>query len=430
MLRNITARQCVRFVGLMAILFSIEVGEARAENWTRFRGPNGSGVATEHTFPATWSDEDYLWKVRLPGVGHASPVGWEERVYITSGDQESGDVFLQCFAADDGRELWRRDFPGRTFSKHASNSFASATPAVDSERIYVTLCDGGKIKCVALTHTGEPVWKADLGDFNGPHGFAASPAVIEGVVCLQVDHDDLNDDQATGQSGALVGLEAANGNVVWKVERPAAKASYSTPCLWVADGGRATAISQSMSGGMQAVDVHSGHVVWQLTDSLPARTVSSPFLANDYLLLGVCGGGGSGKRLVGVQLVGDSPPLEQLVLTKHLPYVPTPVVSDNLMFLWHDQGKVSCVDLTAQDPSKLLWTKRIGGKFFGSPILAGDKVYCLSMDGRAIVINADDEFKLLGENDLGEPSSATPAVHQGRLYLRTESTIACLAAGQ
>lgn len=411
-----------RPLAAIALATSVIAGAAYAENWTRFRGPNGSGHAlATASFPAKWVDGDYQWKIHLPGVGHGSPVGWEQRLFVTSGNPETGAVTLQCLDAESGSELWQRAFPGHTYRMHATNSYASTTPAVDAERVYLTMSDGGTMQCRALSHDGQDLWETDLGKFTGNHGFAASPVVIEGMVCLQVDHAQ------QGEPGALVGINAASGEIVWRTERPAGKASYSTPCEVIAAGDRTAALSQSMTGGMQAVDVHSGEVLWQLDDVLPARTVSSPFLAGE-MIIGVCGGGGGGTQLVGVQLDASGKPAEKVRMTKNLPYVPTPVVSDGLMFLWHDQGRLACVDLNSDEPGELLWNQRIGGKFFGSPILADGKIYCMSMEGQAVVVAAEREYRLLGKTDLGEPSSATPAVHQGNMYLRTESSLACLPA--
>ena len=388
-----------------------------AENWTRFRGPNGSGIALDTvSFPATWTVEDYLWKKQLPGKGHSSPVGWENRIFVTARDAENNAITLLCLAADDGTQLWQRKFESHSYPMHAGNSYASTTPTVDGRYVYLTWSSGGEMHCVALSHQGEVKWRTELGKFVGAHGFAASPVVIEGVVCVQVDQEE---------EGFLVGIDASSGDIRWRAARPAGKASYATPCEVATNGGRTVVIAQSMTGGMQAVAIDNGEVVWELADLLPARCVSSPFVING-MVLGVCGGGGSGKLLVGVDPKSAKKPQVKLSLTKQIPYVPTPLAKDNWLFLWHDQGKVSCVDLNADDPAKLEWTKRIGGKFFGSPILADDKIYCLSNEGRAVVIAADREFALLGENDLGEPSFATPAVHQGKMYLRTESSLACL----
>ncbi len=414
-------------------LFAAEV---QGENWTRFRGPNGSGIASESVFPATWTEDDYLWKKTLPGVGHGSPVGWKNRVFVTSGDPETGAITLHCLATDDGESLWKREFASQTYAMHVKNAYASTTPTVDAQQVYLTWAAGGKIHCTALTHQGDEKWDVELGNFAGQHGFAASPIVVDivvdgvvhGVVCVQVDQEE--DD-------FLAGIDAQSGKVLWRAGRPAGKVSYATPCVVSLADDRSAVLTQSTAGGMQAVDVQTGKILWQDAEVFPARCVSSPFVARGKVF-GACGGGGGGKLLAIVDLPLDlsldkqpprtKPLLTKQILTKQIPYVPTPLVTGDWLFLWHDQGKVSLVDLSSATPQKSEWTERIGGKFFGSPILAGDKIYCLSDAGLAVVIAADREFKLLGKTDLGEPTHATPAVHQGRMYLRTESSLACLPA--
>ncbi|MEM8945001.1 MAG: PQQ-binding-like beta-propeller repeat protein [Planctomycetota bacterium] len=411
-----------QIVAMSVVLGALAVGLApsiHAENWTRFRGPNGNGIATSVSFPATWTNDDYLWKIDLPGVGHSSPVGWGDRLFVTTGDTETGDITLHALSPSTGAQQWQQVFDGNTYAMHAGNSYASSTPAVDEHHVYFAWSAGGRLHCAALGHDGNEIWRTELGDFIGPHGFAASPMVVEGVVCVQVDHAD---------AGYLIGIDAQSGEVRWRADRPAGKASYATPCVLPrGETGDAVVISQSMEGGLQLIDALTGTVVWQNATAFPARCVSSPMLVGETLV-SICGGGGRGKLLVGMDVsAGPTQPTEKLTLTKQLPYVPTPLRVGNRALLWLDQGMVSMVDLSANGPpKKAVWTERVGGKFFGSPILAGDKVYCLSMDGRAVVIAADDEFELLGDNDLGHPSNATPAVHQDRLYLRTESTLACL----
>lgn len=402
---------------VFAVWLAITTQSSQAENWTRFRGPNGSGIASEGNFPATWTEGDYAWKIKLPGKGHSSPVGWGDRLFVTTGNPETGDVTLHCLASATGDEIWQREYAGQTYKMHAGNSYASTTPVLDEQRVYLTWASGGTMHCAALTHEGKDVWQVELGSFAGPHGFAASPMIADDVVCAQVDH---------AEGGYLVGIDANSGQEKWRAKRPASKASYATPCVVTSADGKTAVISQSMAGGMQAIDVQSGEVIGEQADAFPARCVSSPILAGE-MVVGVCGGGGSGKLLVGMDFGSSQQPIEKLMLTKQVPYVPTPLLVDQRLYLWHDQGKVSMAELDGETPpKKVAWTQRVGGKFFGSPILAGDKIYCLSMDGRAVVIAATNEFQLLGDNDIGEPTNATPAVHQGRLYLRTESSLACL----
>ena len=416
---------CLKGRGIIAALlcslvaFLLNAQVEAAENWTRFRGPNGTGIASDVSFPATWSENDYAWKIKLPGKGHSSPVGWGEKLFITSGDVETGDITLHCLNAESGTEIWKQTFAGGTYSLHAGNTYASSTPAIDEKLVYFTWSTGGHMHCAALTHDGDDAWNTELGDFAGPHGFGASPMVVDGVVCMQVDQ---------GESGELVGLDAPSGSFKWRVPRSAGKASYATPCMLPRkEQGPTVVVSQSMEGGLQLIDLQSGDIVWENAEAFPARCVSSPVLMGTTLV-SICGGGGRGKLLLGYD-VSDSvqQPMEKLSLKKQLPYVPTPVKVGEQLLLWGDSGVVSMLDLSSETPpKKAAWRERIGGKYFGSPILAGDKVYCMSMEGRAVVLAASNEYQLLGDNDLGEPSNATPAVHQGRLYLRTESTLACL----
>src|SRR5262249_10962871 len=101
-----------------------------AQEWRRFRGPNGSGIGKAE-LPARWTEEDINWKTALPGVGHSSRVLWGDRLFVTSGEEATGKRIVVCLRASDGSQLWQREFPGQRHRKHADNSFASATPAVD-----------------------------------------------------------------------------------------------------------------------------------------------------------------------------------------------------------------------------------------------------------------------------------------------------------
>src|SRR5262245_17947998 len=115
-------------------------GPIEAQEWTRFRGPNGSGVSPADTIPSRWTAKDYRWKVELPGTGHSSPVLWGKRIFLTSGDEATGKRLVVCLRAGDGTRIWLREFAAERHRKHADNSFASATPAVDERHLY--LCWG------------------------------------------------------------------------------------------------------------------------------------------------------------------------------------------------------------------------------------------------------------------------------------------------
>src|SRR5262249_5340660 len=170
------------FAGSLVLVLLI--AQAAATDWPRFRGPNGAGLAPALDFPARWGEQDYRWKVRLPGVGHSSPVVWGERVFVTCADEKAGTRSALCLDAATGRQLWRRHFPLTQPPRPPDNGAASATPAADERHLYVAFADARQYLVVALTHAGEEVWRADLGPFRGGHGFGASPVVCEGVVAV------------------------------------------------------------------------------------------------------------------------------------------------------------------------------------------------------------------------------------------------------
>jgi outer membrane protein assembly factor BamB len=386
---------------------------AADENWSRFRGPNGAGVAAAATLPATWTEDDYLWKLDLPGKGHSSPVAWENMLYVTSADEQTAELTLHALDATTSDERWRKTFPSSPQKLHGANSFASSTPAVDAQRVYLSAAAPDSLEVVALTHAGDEVWRRQVGPHEYQHGFGGSPIVVGDLVIVANDNS---------QSGYVVALDASTGQPRWRRERTSGVESYATPAVWRGDDGRESIIVHSTSEGMVALAPADGSVQWQLPDAFPARCVWSPVVAGE-LVIGGSGQGGAGQSFAVVR--PDKQPQVVYELKKSTPQVPTPVVKDDLLFVWSDRGVATCCELNS---GEVLWTERVGGKYFSSPIIAGDKLYGVSSDGECVVLAADREYELLGRTDLGDAAHATPAVQNGRMYLRTERSLACLPA--
>ena len=388
-----------------------------AEQWSRFRGPNGSGVASDGSFPATWTEDDYLWKAPLPGRGHSSPVAWDDVIFVTVGDETSGALTLLALDAETGAERWRTPFDSAPHSLHAANSYASSTPVVDAERTYVTWATPDSLQAAAVDRRGDVVWRRDLGPADYKHGYGGSPIVVDDLLIVANDH--------TGDS-FVAALDAKTGKTRWVRPRQGGTESYATP-LVIDNAGEQQIIVCSSAEGIAALSPSDGAVVWQLPGIYPARCVNSPIAANGLVFTG-SGEGGNGKNLTAVKSTGaqrDANAAVAYELNKVLPQVPTPIVVGECLFTWSDRGVVSCYDAASGDQR---WTKRIGGNYFGSPVAAGGKLYGVSADGEAVALAATDEYQLLGRSSLGEGSHATPAIHQGKMFLRTESTLACLPA--
>ena len=405
---------------LAAGLIVLSAAVSNGQEWTRFRGPNGTGISDAKTIPTKWSPADYNWKVELPAVGHSSPVLWGDRIFLTGADDKSATRFVFCLRAGDGKLLWSKEFKSQQHHRHQLNSFASATPALDAERVYVAWSTPDEYTLTALTHGGDVVWQRDLGPFVSQHSCGISPIVVDDLVILGNDQDkeDEKDKSLHGQS-FLIAVDARSGDTRWKLDRDSAVVAYSTPCLHRAADGGSELIFNSQAHGITAVDPGSGRVNWEVRDLFDKRSCSSPVLADGNLIIGTCGSGGGGNYVVAIKpgTPGDvnSGSLAYKI-EKQAPYVPTPIAKGDLLFLWGDNGIVSAVKAKT---GTSLWQKRIGGTFYGSPVCVDDHLYCVNTDGDVVVLRAGEEFEELGTNPLGEVCHSTPAVADGRMYLRT-----------
>lgn len=392
---------------------------AAGQEWTRFRGPNGTGRSDATSVPVQWTEADLNWKVKLPGIGHSSPVLWGDKIFLTSAMEETATRLVICLRASDGGLEWKKEYPSQVHEKHIRNSFASATPCVDEERVYVCWSTPVEYTLVALDHQGNQAWHANLGAFESQHSCGTSPIVVGDLVILNNDQD--------GPS-SLVALDRRTGKTAWEVKRRTEKVAYSTPCLYEPSGGPRQLIFNSWAHGITSIDPATGKTLWEMGELFDKRTVSSPVEVAG-LIIGTCGSGGGGNYVVAVRPGSSDPakePEEVYRISNSAPYVPTPVSRNDLLFLWSDQGVVTCVDGAT---GKTVWLHRVGGAYSGSPVCVGGKLYAIAEDGVVYVIDADREFEMLATNPLGEASRSTPAVAGGRMYLRTYSHLTSVGGG-
>lgn len=419
-------RSIVRFAGVSAFLAVVAWwSPATAQEWTRFRGPNGQGVSEASTIPVQFTEADYNWKAKLPAGGHSSPVLWGKKIFlICADDQESAQRMVVCLHADDGRILWTKTFESKFHTKHRFNSFASSTPAVDADHVYVCWSTPEEYTLLALDHDGNQVWQRNLGPYLSQHSSGTSPIVYEDMVILgnDQDPDDANAPNLKGKS-FLIAVDRKTGADRWITERESVRVAYSTPCVFQPQGGQPQLIFNSQAHGITGINPKDGSVVWEIANSdakplLNKRSVSSPVLVSG-MVTASCGSGGGGNYLVLVR-PGTQDSKSELVRRidqkDGAPYVPTPVAYGDLLFLWNDRGIASCVNAVS---GEVHWVKRVGQNYFGSPIRIQDKIYCVSTDGDVIVVKASAEYELLATNSLGENCHSTPAVADGVMYLRT-----------
>ncbi len=355
----------IRFL-LPFLIVVCDISPTWAQNWSRYRGDDGLGVSQAKGFPTSWSQGDYEWVVELPGEGHSSPVIWDGDLFVTTATDEGRVRYLLCLDAVTGKTKWSRAAGFNTNPKHAKNSFASSSPATDGERVYVAFADEERFGLAAYDIEGELVWRNWLGPFLSRHGQGTSPIVFEDLVIIPNDQD--------GPS-SIVAYDRRDGRLVWSSLRESREASYATPLLIELPGKKPQLICLSGATGLSSLDPWSGSLNWS-TGELPRRTVASPTYASG-LVFAMCGEGGKGVRMIGVDPSGSGA-IETTHIKfrrdKDIPYVPAVVGVNDSIFLWTDNGVVICLDPKTQETR---WQGRVGGNFSGSPVCVDGKLYCI-----------------------------------------------------
>ena len=416
---------------LVALALLCQTSAAFAQEWTRFRGPNGTGISHAKTIPTKLTDAELNWKVELPGVGHSSPVLWGERVFVTTTGDKAGGFRAVCVDARDGKLLWKHDFALTPFPRHKFNSYASSTPTVDAERVYVTWNEPEHYQMAALDHAGKLVWQRDFGPYVSQHGCGPSPILYRGMVILGNEQDDEKFVKGATRSGTsfVLAVDAKTGATVWQTPRRSAVVSYATPCVFEPKHGPTALLFASQAHGLYALEPSTGKVLWEYDQAFTMRSCSSPLIAGD-LILGSCGSGGGGHYVTAVK-PGDATAKKPAELAyqmkKSAPYVPTGIVVGDLVWLWSDGGMLTCLHAPTGD---VRFQERIGGNFFGSPVWIDGRLFAVSTAGEIVVVEASEKFNLLHRHALHEVCHTTPAVALGRLFLHTEKHLLSLGGAK
>lgn len=392
-----------------------------AQEWTRFRGPNGTGISTATGIPVTWTEQDFRWRVAIPGLSHSQPVIWGKRLFLLTAVDSEQTRGLLCLNKDDAKELWRKEYPlpaHRPGNRNASS--ANGSPVVDSERVIACFVSRDQFWVRSFDHDGNEQWSRNLGTFRSQHGHGASPIIYEDTVIVTNDQD--------GES-FVVALDLKTGNEVWKSSRRPApqNTAYGTPTLHSRPGAAPELILSSHSHGISSLDPETGAMNWE-APVYKIRVVASPVVAGD-LVIGSCGqGGGARNYLSAVKLGGKGDVSETHVaytLRQGTPYVPTPLYLDGRLYMISDGGIASALEAAT---GREIWSERLRAEFFGSPVLIEGKIYCPSTRGEMIVLAAGDTFRLLARNPIGEGTHSTPCVDGGRIYVKTFTHLVCVGA--
>jgi len=394
-----------------------------AADWPCFRGPTGDGISGDGETPTQWSDDDNLkWRLELPGKGFSSPIIVGEYIFVTCYSEADGDLtnlrrHLLCVNRSDGEVVWGKVVPSaapevRGPSFGTSHGYASHTPVSDGEHVYVLF---GNTGVLAFDMKGNELWQKSVGAENaGMFGSASSPILYGDRLIIT----------AGAESESIRALDKKTGEELWKADASSLSRCYATP-LVVKNAKGDGELLISVPYEVWSLHPDTGKLKWYAATNVDMNAVPSP-IAED----GICYviGGRSGGRAA-IRLGGEDDVTQTNVLwsTTVGSYVSSPVLYRGHLYWFNHRGFAFCIDAkTGTEVAR----KRLGGEFYASPVLIKDKLYAVSRFDGTYVLEATPELTQVAHNRLSDKSdfSASPAVSNGQLILRSDEYLYCIEA--
>ncbi len=410
---------------LVFFLFTVSLS---AGNWPQFRGPTTQGRSAETDVPLRWSaTNNVLWKIPIPGESWSSPIVWNDRLFVTTATDNGQTCRVLALDARSGRVLWDKAvFQQSPRRKEDRNTYATPTPATDGERVYACFGDGS---FAALNFSGDIIWTNRDYKFYGKHGLGTSPILFQGLLIMARDGSSDGEDKNLGwqtpwDQARLLALDARTGQERWQGKRGLSRISHGVPAIWEHDG-RAEVVSEA-GDVVQGFDAQTGERLWS-NSVIGEGKVPSTVLGDGLVFTA---GGWGGKDTIKAFRLGGKGELKETQLVweqkKNMPRVPSLLYVNPLLFSITDGGVAACLKA---ESGEICWQERIGGNFSASPVFAGGRIYLLSDTGETTVIAAASEFRVLAKNPLGEKCQASPAIAQGRIFIRTAENLFCIGGG-
>ena len=457
------------------------------DEWSQFRGPNGSGVSETKGLPAEFGPtKNVLWKTALP-AGHSSPVLTRDRIFVTA--HNSDKLFVICLDRATGKILWQREVPrSRAGRLQNVNGPASPSPVTDGSNVYVFFQDFGMI---SFDGNGKERWKLPLGPFNMFYGFGASPILVDDKIILPVDQDN--------PASYLIAVDKNSGKVRWKIDRPTVISGYSTPIVYqppqgpkqivvpesfqlsaysIADGKRVWWV-RGLACEMKSIASHDSEYLyingWGFPQNQPGKQVPTISFEEglaaydkdkDHVITKAEVEAAHGTAMMDKMLVAafeafDTDRDEKLNAkdwevfrsmmsaengllaikmggqgdqtanairwryTKPVPQVPSTLLYHGVLYMINDSGILISFDPATGNVIKQGRLHGAIDKYFSSPVAADDKVFLIGQGGQVSVLKAAGDWQVLAVNELDDECYATPAIADGHIYIRTRSALYC-----
>ncbi len=433
---------------LLLCLLVAAAPDARAAdaNWPQWRGPASLGVSPEKNLPDEWGpSKNVRWKTAIPGKSHSSPIVWGKKIFLTTAVEgevvpgakavrhvmPDGNVWLHpesvgaerrhtfkvvALDRDTGKILWERTaWEGNPYDdRHRKSSYAASTPATDGRTVFAYF---GAEGLYAYDFEGKLLWKAGVGQIGSAGlGTGTSPVIYENLVIIQGDSD-------FGENSAIVALDKKTGKEVWRVARKV-QVSWATPIL--VRTSKRTELVTSGSEFVVAYDPATGKELWR-TKGLGSNAIPSPVAAAEMVYLAA----GHPVKIAYALRLGASGDLTQTPnvawqYAKGTAYVPSPILYQDLLYLMSDKGLLTALEAKT---GKLVYE---GGRvpvpaaFTASPVAADGRLFLTSEDGDTFVIRAGPTHEVVRTNTVGEPVYASPAIADGKIFIRGEKHLYCI----
>ena len=432
---------CIFALAVIAASASQPVGFEK--NWHHWRGPHATGAAVDADPPTTWSEtENIRWKVAIPGMGHAAPIVWEDKIFIqtalevtkekkeSENDNPFGGFFqkggggpkyqfdLLALNRSDGSILWQKTLRevNPHEGTHQDGTFASNSPVTDGEYIYAYFGSRG-LYCVDMM--GNVKWEKDIGTMykNLTFGEGSSPVLHGNTLVIVQDHE---------RDSFITALDKRTGDVLWKTDRNEGTTWFSP--IVVKQDGKPQVITAG-TNRVRSYDLETGKLLWE-GDGLTANSIPSPVAADGFVYLMSGFRGNDLKAVHLAKAMGDISGSEAVVWehNRDTPYVPSPLLYDGtLYFLKSNDGILSAFD--SKTGQEYYGPKRLQGVsgVYASIVGAADRVYIAGRNGTVNVVQHGPEFTILAENKLDDNFNASPAIVGSELYLRGGKYLYCIA---
>ena len=408
-----------------AILLVLLCVIARAgDQWPQFRGPDGNGHSDAHDLPLNWSEtKNIVWKTPIHDRGWSSPVIYGSQVWLTTATPDGRKLYAVCLDRNTGRiiqDLKLFDVAEPQYA-HPFNTYASPTPVIEAERVYVTFGSAGTA-CID-TRSFRVLWERRDIECNHFRGAGSSPILFQDLLIMNFDGSDQQ---------FVIALDKRTGKTVWRTKRsidfqdleangrPAAdgdfRKGFATPQVTMING-RWELISLG-SKAAYSYNPFNGQELWRVEERSQHSASTRPVIGHGMIFYptGFSTGQLFAVRTGGSGLITDTHvawKLKRGVSTK-----PSILLVDDLIYMISDTGIASCVEAKS---GEVIWQKRIGGEYSASPVYADGRVWLFSEEGKTSVIRPGRTFELLAENQLDDGFLASPAIAINAFYLRTRT---------